>query len=221
MITAQLRCNVGFRRARSAKARCDGKPKLCRGALTCLTTGLGAVPFLFVKLPECKLQVYSEYAVARVRFEVHPGHIGIWGLSVANAVAAGMMLAASSGMLLEAGGLFIRASEGLHGDDEEEESEIAALHEALVERKQWRKAMLIFTVMLAAQLLLTMEPALFCHSAAEGIAVGVAFSRRLNTEFGVYISLLLAASGVSATLTALIAILTSALAAFLFVEVGS
>ena len=56
------------------------------------------------------------------RFEVHPGHIGIWGLSVANAtassgghsniahigtsepqaVAAGMMLAASSGMLLEA-----------------------------------------------------------------------------------------------------------------------
>ena len=32
MITAQLRCNVGFRRARSAKARCDGKPKLCRGA---------------------------------------------------------------------------------------------------------------------------------------------------------------------------------------------
>lgn len=192
------------------------------GLLTCLTTGLGAVPFLFV----------------------HPGHIGIWGLSVANAVAAGMMLAASSGMLLEAhehcgfldwqifagllaGGLFIRASEGLHGDDEEEESEIAALHEALVERKQWRKAMLIFTVM-------------FCHSAAEGIAVGVAFSRRLNTEFGVYISLLLAVHnvpeglavalvlvprGVSATLTALIAILTSvpqpplALAAFLFVEV--
>jgi len=87
--------------------------------------------------------------------------------------------------------------------------------------------MLIFTVM-------------FCHSAAEGIAVGVAFSRRLNHEFGVYISLLLAVHnvpeglavalvlvprGVSATLTALIAILTSvpqpplALAAFLFVEV--
>ena len=52
----------------------------------------------------------------------------------------------------QAGGLFIRASEGLHGDDEEEaravwplsppraprnlqESEIAALHEALVERR--------------------------------------------------------------------------------------
>ncbi|CAE7685812.1 unnamed protein product, partial [Symbiodinium pilosum] len=191
------------------------------GLLTCLTTGLGAAPFLIVR----------------------PAQIGS-GLAVANAVAAGMMLAASAGMLFEAhehcgyldwqifagllaGGLFIRASEGLHGDEEEEESEIAALHDALIERKQWRKAMLIFTVM-------------FCHSAAEGIAVGVAFSRRLNQEFGVYISLLLAVHnvpeglavalvlvprGVSATLTALIAILTSvpqpplALAAFLFVEV--
>jgi len=193
------------------------------GLLTCVTTGLGAVPFLVVK----------------------PGPMGI-GLAVANAVAAGMMLAASTSMLFEAhehsgpldwqlfaglaaGALFIRASERLHGGSEEEEEEegIAALHDALLERKQWRKAMLIFTVM-------------FCHSAAEGIAVGVAFSRQLNHEFGVYISLLLAVHnvpeglavalvlvprGVSATLTAFIAILTSvpqpvlALAAFLFVEV--
>ncbi|CAK9069989.1 unnamed protein product [Durusdinium trenchii] len=191
------------------------------GLLTCVTTGLGAVPFLVVK----------------------PGPLGI-GLAVANAVAAGMMLAASASMVFEAhehcgtmdwqlfvglgaGALFIRASERLHGVDEEEEEGIAALHDALLERKQWRKAMLIFTVM-------------FCHSAAEGIAVGVAFSRQLNHEFGIYISLLLAVHnvpeglavalvlvprGVSATLAAFIATLTSvpqpvlALAAFLFVEV--
>ncbi|CAJ1374671.1 unnamed protein product [Effrenium voratum] len=191
------------------------------GLLTCVTTGLGAVPFLVIQ----------------------PGPLGM-GLAVANAVAAGMMLAASGSMLFEAhehcgpwdwqilaglgaGALFIRASERLHGEEEEEEEGIAALHEALLERKQWRKAMLIFTVM-------------FCHSAAEGIAVGVAFSRQLNHEFGVYISLLLAVHnvpeglavalvlvprGVSATLTTFIAMLTSvpqpvlALAAFLFVEV--
>lgn len=125
---------------------------------------------------------------------------------------------------LSVGAVFIRASERLHGEESEE---IEALHEALLERKQWRKAMLIFTVM-------------FCHSAAEGIAVGVAFSRQLNQDFGIYISLLLAVHnvpeglavalvlvprGVSATLTTLIAILTSvpqpflALAAFLFVNV--
>ena len=48
------------------------------GLLTCVTTGLGAVPFLVVK----------------------PGPLGI-GLAVANAVAAGMMLAASASMLVE------------------------------------------------------------------------------------------------------------------------
>eukprot|EP00441_Pelagodinium_beii_P000014 CAMPEP_0197691000 /NCGR_PEP_ID=MMETSP1338-20131121/109116_1 /TAXON_ID=43686 ORGANISM="Pelagodinium beii, Strain RCC1491" /NCGR_SAMPLE_ID=MMETSP1338 /ASSEMBLY_ACC=CAM_ASM_000754 /LENGTH=545 /DNA_ID=CAMNT_0043273501 /DNA_START=36 /DNA_END=1669 /DNA_ORIENTATION=+ len=193
------------------------------GWLTCVTTGLGAVPFLFVG----------------------PRAVDEGPLAFANAVAAGMMLAASVGMLLEAhehcgsmdwqifagllvGGLFIRASERLHGDDEEEEEEgVAALHSALMEKRHWRKAMLIFTVM-------------FCHSAAEGIAVGVAFSRQLKTQFGVYISLLLAVHnvpeglavalvlvprGVSATLTTLIAMLTSvpqpllAIAAFLFVEV--
>eukprot|EP00440_Ansanella_granifera_P033767 gb/GFBE01036636.1/.p1 GENE.gb/GFBE01036636.1/~~gb/GFBE01036636.1/.p1 ORF type:complete len:730 (+),score=139.31 gb/GFBE01036636.1/:1-2190(+) len=193
------------------------------GWLTCVTTGLGAVPFLFVGA----------------------GTVGESTLAVANAAAAGMMLAASVGMLQEAhehcgymdwqifagllvGGLFIRASEQLHGDEGEGDDEgIAVLHSALVERRHWRKAMLIFTVM-------------FCHSAAEGIAVGVAFSRQLKSQFGVYISLLLAVHnvpeglavalvlvprGVSATLTTFIAMLTSvpqpllALAAFLFVEV--
>eukprot|EP00933_Yihiella_yeosuensis_P016190 TRINITY_DN13923_c0_g1_i2.p1 TRINITY_DN13923_c0_g1~~TRINITY_DN13923_c0_g1_i2.p1 ORF type:complete len:383 (-),score=65.18 TRINITY_DN13923_c0_g1_i2:148-1296(-) len=191
------------------------------GWLTCVTTGLGAVPFMFVG----------------------PSAVGEQPLAVANAVAAGMMLAASGGMLVEAhehcgfgnwqivvgllvGGLFIRISELLHGDEEEDEG-VAALHDAILERKQWRKAMLIFTVM-------------FCHSAAEGIAVGVAFSRQLRSQFGVYIALLLAVHnvpeglavalvlvprGVSSGLTALIAMLTSvpqpllALAAFLFVEV--
>lgn len=191
------------------------------GWLTCVTTGLGAVPFLFVPA----------------------GAVSEGPLALANAVAAGMMLAASVGMLLEAhehcgsmdwqiwaglmvGGLFIRASECLHGEDVEEEEGVAALH-TMMEKRHWRKAMLIFTVM-------------FCHSAAEGVAVGVAFSRQLTAQFGVYISLLLAVHnvpeglavalvlvprGVSATLTTLIAMLTSvpqpllALAAFLFVEV--
>lgn len=191
------------------------------GWLTCVTTGLGALPFLFVG----------------------PGAVGEGPLALANAVAAGMMLAASGGMLLEAhehcgrgdwqilvglavGALFIRGSEHLH-DSEEEDEGVAALHSAIMQRKHWRKAMLIFTVM-------------FCHSAAEGIAVGVAFSRQLRSQFGVYISLLLAVHnvpeglavalvlvprGVSATLATFIAMLTSvpqpllALAAFLFVEV--
>mmetsp|Transcript_47922 Transcript_47922/g.77778 ORF Transcript_47922/g.77778 Transcript_47922/m.77778 type:complete len:740 (-) Transcript_47922:48-2267(-) len=192
------------------------------GWLTCVTTGLGAVPFLFVDA-----RSVSESALA-----------------VANAVAAGMMLAASGGMLLEAhehcgpkdwqifagllaGGLFIRASELLHSSGEDEEEGVAVLHSVIAERRHSRKAMLIFTVM-------------FCHSAAEGIAVGVAFSRQLSSQFGVYIALLLAVHnvpeglavalvlvprGVSATLATLIAMLTSvpqpllALAAFLFVEV--
>ena len=85
--------------------------------LTCLTTGLGAAPFLFVlasELLKCR-------CVQHVNEKVHPGRIGS-GLAIANAstlepfrdsvrlglefrlqqaVAAGMMLAASAGMLLE------------------------------------------------------------------------------------------------------------------------
>jgi len=192
------------------------------GWLTCITTGLGALPFMFISCES----------------------IGEQPLAVANAVAGGMMLAASGSMLVEAheqcgpmdwqilvgllvGALFIRFSESLHSSgDDEEEPDVLALHCAFVERRHLRKAMLIFTVM-------------FCHSAAEGIAVGVAFSRQLREEFGLYVSLLLAVHnvpeglavalvlvprGVSAPLAALIATLTSvpqpllAVASFLFVD---
>jgi len=191
------------------------------GWLTCITTGLGALPFFFVGADA----------------------VGDRPLAVANSVASGMMLSASASMLLEAhehcgpkdwqiivgllvGVLFIRASERLHSSSEGEDSDVVALHCAFVERRHFRKAMLIFTVM-------------FFHSAAEGIAVGVAFSRQLKSQFGLYVSLLLAVHnvpeglavalvlvprGVSAPLAALIATLTSvpqpllAVASFLFVE---
>merc|ERR1712032_1533609 len=149
------------------------------------------------------------------------------------------MLAASGCMLMEGhehsgrcdwelivgllvGCIFIRFSEGLQSNEEEH---IEALHNT-VDRKQFKKAMLIFTVMV-------------CHSAAEGIAVGVAFSRELREQFGLYVSLLLAVHnvpeglavalvlvprGVSVPTAACIATLTSvpqpllALIAFVFVD---
>mmetsp|Transcript_37883 Transcript_37883/g.67899 ORF Transcript_37883/g.67899 Transcript_37883/m.67899 type:complete len:710 (-) Transcript_37883:69-2198(-) len=188
------------------------------GWLTCITTGLGALPFFFIEADS----------------------VTETSLALANTVASGMMLAASAGMLQEAhehcgrgdwqlfaglmaGGLFIKVSQRMLGDDEEP---IEALHGALVEKRHLRKAMLIFTVM-------------FCHSAAEGIAVGVAFDRQLDAQFGLYISLLLAVHnmpegmavalvlvprGVSSSLATVIATLTSvpqpllAIAAFLFVD---
>lgn len=190
------------------------------GMLTCITTGFGAVPFMFVGA-----EAVSEVALA-----------------VANTVASGMMISASLGMLLEAHGhsgpydwqlilglivgvIFMVVSQHMLG--EEEEAGVEGLHSALVEKRHWRKAMLIFTVM-------------FCHSAAEGIAVGVAFDRNLlNKQFGLYISILLAVHnmpeglavalvlvprGISAPMAALIATLTSipqpllAVVAFLFVD---
>eukprot|EP00449_Zooxanthella_nutricula_P017670 CAMPEP_0198554444 /NCGR_PEP_ID=MMETSP1462-20131121/82523_1 /TAXON_ID=1333877 /ORGANISM="Brandtodinium nutriculum, Strain RCC3387" /LENGTH=216 /DNA_ID=CAMNT_0044285151 /DNA_START=86 /DNA_END=732 /DNA_ORIENTATION=+ len=192
------------------------------GWLTCVTTGLGALPFLVVGSDA----------------------VGEQPLAVANAVAGGMMLAASGSMLVEAhehsgpadwqlivgllvGALFIKGSEAMHGSGEEEdEADVVALHCAFVERRHFRKAMLIFTVM-------------FCHSAAEGIAVGVSFSRHVHEKFGLYVSLLLAVHnvpeglamalvlvprGVSVPLAALIAVLTSvpqpllALASYLFID---
>lgn len=190
------------------------------GWLTCITTGLGAAPFMFVGADS----------------------VSETSLAIANTVASGMMISASAGMLAEAhdhsgpgdwqlilglvvGVIFMRVSQRMLGD--EEEAGVEALHEAILERRHWRKAMLIFTVM-------------FCHSAAEGIAVGVAFDRQLlNKQFGRYISILLAVHnmpeglavalvlvprGISAPLAAVIAILTSipqpllALVAFLFVD---
>lgn len=191
------------------------------GWLTCITTGLGAVPFMFIS---CEA-------------------IGSRPLAMANAVAGGMMLSASVSMLLEAhdhcgpwdwqilagllaGVLFIRASELLHADDGDDEEDVLIIHGAFMGRQHLRKALLICTVM-------------FCHSAAEGIAVGVAFSRQLREQFGYFVTLLLAVHnipeglavalvlvprGVSSPLAALIATLTSvpqpllALAAYLFVD---
>mmetsp|Transcript_131 Transcript_131/g.476 ORF Transcript_131/g.476 Transcript_131/m.476 type:complete len:198 (-) Transcript_131:350-943(-) len=127
---------------------------------------------------------------------------------------------------LLAGGLFIKASERLHGEEDGEEEDVVMLHNAFMERRHLRKAVLIFTVM-------------FCHSAAEGIAVGVAFSKQLSEQFGFYVSLLLAVHnvpeglavalvlvprGVSITLASIIATFTSvpqpllAVVAFLFVD---
>jgi len=192
------------------------------GWLTCITTGLGAVPFMFIS---CEA-------------------IGDGPLAGANAVAGGMMLSASVSMLWEAhdhcgpwdwqilagilaGVLFIRASERLHsGDEGDEEEDLLIIHGAFMGRQRLRKALLICTVM-------------FCHSAAEGIAVGVAFSKQLRVQFGYFVTLLLAVHnipeglavalvlvprGVSSPLAALIATLTSvpqpllALAAYVFVD---
>jgi zinc transporter ZupT len=173
------------------------------GWLTCITTGLGALPF----------------------FVVGKERISDAACALANSLAGGMMLSASCGMLYEAyshsgpfnwqsavglglGVLFIRAAQRSMGD---EEANIESLHCAVMSTPHLKKAILIFTVM-------------FCHSAAEGIAVGVSFDKELDLGFGFYISILLAVHnipeglamalvlvprGVSASMAAMIAILTS------------
>lgn len=189
------------------------------GLLTCVTTGLGVVPLLLVP---------------------HTSVNETW-LAGANTLAAGMMLAASAGMLREAhdvsgpwawqvlagvacGVVFIKASRLMLGDDDD--AGVEALCGAVMEKRHFKRAVLIFTVM-------------FCHSAAEGVAVGVAFDRHCEAHFGFFVSLLLAIQnipegtavalvlvprGVSVALATLIAILTSvpqplmAVAAFRFVE---
>jgi len=189
------------------------------GLGTCVTTGLGVLPLLVV----------PDNSVSEV-----------W-LAAANTVSAGMMLAASVGMLWEAhevsgpfdwqvmvgllcGVVFIKASQCLLGS--EEEAGMEALWGTVMERKHFRRAVLIFTVM-------------FCHSAAEGVAVGVAFDKNCKETFGLFVSLLLAIQnvpegtavalvlvprGVGIYLAAVIATLTSvpqplmAVAAFRFVE---
>jgi zinc transporter ZupT len=142
------------------------------GWLTCITTGFGVAPFLFINADDVNEQT----------------------LALANTIAGGMMLAASTSMLehshehsgvydwqllvgLLAGALFIMCSQRILGDDEE--AGIEGLHGAIMERRHFNKAVLIFTVM-------------FCHSAAEGVAVGVCFDSQLNTQFGLFISILLA-----------------------------
>lgn len=189
------------------------------GTLTCVVTGLGVIPLLLVP---------------------HDGVDERW-LAGANTIAAGTMLAASFGMVQEAhevagpydwqlllglvlGVVFIKGSQIWLGDDEEEG--IEGLWGAVMEKKHFKRAVLIFTVM-------------FCHSAAEGIAVGVAFDQQCEAHFGLYVSMLLAIQnipegtavgivlvprGVNVGLAAVIATLTSvpqplmAVAAFRFVE---
>jgi len=196
----------------------------CWGMLTCVTTGLGALPFVLVGRDA----------------------LGERALALANAAASGMMLSASAGMLQEAhahsgpwawqllaglaaGAAFIRGSERLSPGGEGEEGnddDVVLLHSALMDKRHLRKAWLIFVVM-------------FCHSAAEGVAVGVAFSRQLPASFGLFVSLLLAAHnvpeglavslvlvprGVSVRASSAVAMLTSlpqplmAVVAYLFVD---
>eukprot|EP00747_Dinoflagellata_sp_TGD_P044118 gnl/TRDRNA2_/TRDRNA2_143077_c0_seq1.p1 gnl/TRDRNA2_/TRDRNA2_143077_c0~~gnl/TRDRNA2_/TRDRNA2_143077_c0_seq1.p1 ORF type:complete len:645 (+),score=107.57 gnl/TRDRNA2_/TRDRNA2_143077_c0_seq1:53-1987(+) len=192
---------------------------LLYGLATCITTGLGVLPLLIVS---------------------HSSVNEAW-LAAANSVSGGMMLAASAGMLREAhessgrgdwqlivglvlGVLFIKASQLSLGS--EEDAGMEALCGAVMERRHFKRAVLIFTVM-------------FCHSAAEGVAVGVAFDRNCKETFGVYVSLLLAIQnipegtavalvlvprGIDIPLATVIATLTSipqplmAVAAFRFVE---
>jgi zinc transporter ZupT len=186
--------------------------------VTCVVTGLGAIPLLFVPTDSVDES---------------------W-LAGGNSIAAGTMLAASTAMVQEAhqksghydwqvflglsvGVAFIKVSKAWLGD---EEDGIEALWGSVMERRHFKRAVLIFTVM-------------FCHSAAEGIAIGVAFNKHCESHFGLYVSMLLALQnvpegtavvltlvprGVSIGLAALIAILTSvpqpimAVAAFQFVE---
>jgi zinc transporter ZupT len=132
---------------------------LALATLTALATGLGAVPFWFVR-PNRR-----------------------W-LGVGNAVAAGLMLAASCGLIVEghavgafgvAGGVLLGAGFiGLsrHWLDGRGELGVAGLHGA-----DARKAVLLVGAMTV-------------HSAAEGIGVGVSFGG--GAELGLFISLAIA-----------------------------
>eukprot|EP00929_Paragymnodinium_shiwhaense_P047450 TRINITY_DN24072_c0_g1_i1.p1 TRINITY_DN24072_c0_g1~~TRINITY_DN24072_c0_g1_i1.p1 ORF type:complete len:360 (+),score=69.72 TRINITY_DN24072_c0_g1_i1:122-1201(+) len=191
------------------------------GWLTCATTGLGALPF----------------------FVVNPENVTEGTIAIANTIACGMMLAASCGMLYEAhehcgfldwqivvgtvaGAVFILCSKALLGSEDDEAGGVEGLRSAVLETKRFNRAALIFVVM-------------FCHSAAEGIAVGVSFDRQLSEHFGLYVTLLLAIHnipegtavaltlvphGTSPSMASLIAVLTSvpqpfmAVAAFFCVD---
>lgn len=141
------------------------------GWLTCFATGLGAIPFNFI----------DTSALTETT------------MSAANCVACGMMVAASVGMLTEAwysstpfwhweivvglmaGVCLIKLSQFWFGD----EMEPAELMGGFSDSRDFRKAVLIFTVM-------------FCHSAAEGVAIGVAFDEQCEQGFGAFITIALA-----------------------------
>jgi zinc transporter ZupT len=113
--------------------------------VTALVTGLGAVPFLFVR------------------------HIGGWWLSIANGAAAGLMLGASHNLIaegtrLDPGRVLVGILAGLAAIvvansliRQHQTVEVADLHGASA-----RKALLLLGVMTA-------------HSFAEGVGVGVSF----------------------------------------------
>lgn len=174
--------------------------------ITAIATGLGAVPFLFVK------------------------DIGRWWLGISNAAAGGLMLAASHRLILEgtdenfgrtlagllSGLLLVLAAD--HFVKRQKNAEVADLGGANA-----RKAILILGVMTA-------------HSFAEGVGVGVSFgkSQQLgmlitsaialhNIPEGVAISLVLIPRGTSVWKASLWSIFSSlpqpmmAAPAFLFV----
>ncbi len=128
--------------------------------LTAVFTGLGALPFLFIQ-------------------DVKPRTIAI-----ANAVAAGMMLAASFSLIFEGltysslnvllgvilGLIFIMGSK--RWLEESEDVELAGLRQA-----DARKSLLIIGVMTL-------------HSVAEGVGVGVSFGDGI--KFGIFIALAIA-----------------------------
>jgi ZIP family zinc transporter len=114
-------------------------------SITAITTGLGALPFLFIR------------------------EVGDWWLGVFNAAAGGLMLAASHSLVVEGTtlsasrtligilvglGLIVLANGAIHQQDGHDVAELAGADA--------RKALLILGVMTA-------------HSFAEGVGVGVSF----------------------------------------------
>ena len=124
--------------------------------VTAVATGLGAAPFLFVK------------------------EMSRWWLGVANAIAAGLMLAASHGLLVEGsaydpwrtifglllGAGLIAASRRVMGEHED-------LHVGALRGADAVKALMIVGVMTL-------------HSMAEGVGVGVSYGG--GEELGVFIT---------------------------------
>ena len=184
-------------------------PVFVYALLTALATGLGAIPFLFVRTVSERFVAYSE------------------------AIAAGLMLGASFGLVAEGtaygsgetllGGLlgvgFILVAQRILGDRDGQELVFEAA------RGDGAKRMLLMVVVMTV------------HSFAEGVAVGVSFGGGVtlgavitiaiavhNIPEGVAISAVLRPEGVSASRCALWSIFSSlpqplmAVPAFLFVE---
>ncbi len=177
---------------------------------TALATGLGAIPFIFVK-------------------EVSDRAIGI-----SNAIAAGLMLGASLGLVLEGsdygrwetlggvflGVVFILITQKLLGDHDDEEMVFGAA------RGEGARRMLLMLIVMTV------------HSFSEGVAVGVSFGGGItlatlitvaiavhNIPEGVAISAVMRPRGVSVLKCAGWSVFSSlpqpimAVPAFLFVEV--